>query len=170
MLTIPRERYVGVSVKEDRPVAVGHGQTSSAPSVIAQMLDLLNPQTGERVLDVGCGVGYTSALLKYLVKDGEVIGVDVHADLIERAQRLTPDVKFLVGNALHMDLGSFDVIHVGAACSERAFFELARRLKPGGRIVAPVKRGPYQFLRLGRRSEELRWEDLFPVVFVEMKE
>lgn len=72
---------------EDYPLPIGDDQTISQPSTVAFMLTLLDVQQGMRVLDVGCGSGYTTALLAYLVGDkGEVIGVERMPSLVGFAQ------------------------------------------------------------------------------------
>ncbi|HLR95162.1 MAG TPA: protein-L-isoaspartate O-methyltransferase [Jiangellaceae bacterium] len=67
---------------EDRPIAIGSGQTNSQPSTVAAMLELLEVQPGDRVLDVGAGSGWTTALLAHLVgSEGQVIGVELVPEL-----------------------------------------------------------------------------------------
>src|SRR5690606_26842507 len=67
---------------QDRPLAIGHGQTNSQPSTVAAMLRLLDVRPGARVLDVGSGSGWTTALLAVLVgPEGSVLGVERDPDL-----------------------------------------------------------------------------------------
>jgi protein-L-isoaspartate(D-aspartate) O-methyltransferase len=67
---------------EDRPLPIGRGQTNSQPRTVEAMLRLLEPAAGDRVLDVGAGSGWTTALLAHLVgPDGSVIGVELEPDL-----------------------------------------------------------------------------------------
>jgi protein-L-isoaspartate(D-aspartate) O-methyltransferase len=66
----------------DRPLPIGLGQTNSQPRTVANMLRLLDVQRGQRVLDVGAGSGWTTALLAHLVgPDGEVVGVELEPKL-----------------------------------------------------------------------------------------
>jgi protein-L-isoaspartate(D-aspartate) O-methyltransferase len=66
----------------DQPLPIGHGQTSSQPSTVRRMLELLDVQPGNRVLDVGCGSGWTTALLDELTgPSGSVVGVELEEDL-----------------------------------------------------------------------------------------
>ena len=67
----------------DGPLPIGHGQTNSQPRTVANMLRLLEVRPGQRVLDVGTGSGWTTALLAHLVgPTGEVIGVELEPELV----------------------------------------------------------------------------------------
>lgn len=66
----------------DGPIPIGHGQTNSQPRTVADMLRLLDPRPGDRVLDVGAGSGWTTALLAQLVgPEGSVLGVELDPDI-----------------------------------------------------------------------------------------
>ncbi|MFC8923431.1 protein-L-isoaspartate O-methyltransferase [Cellulosimicrobium sp. NPDC057127] len=131
---------------QDRPLDIGHGQTSSQPSTVAAMLRLLEVTPGARVLDVGSGSGWTTALLAHLVgPDGEVLGLERHADLAgwgaanvaaagvpwAKVERARPGV-------LGRPDGGYDRILVSAA-AERLPRPLVDQLRPGGRMVVPVR-------------------------------
>ena len=67
----------------DGPLGIGHGQTNSQPSTVADMLELLAVEPGQHVLDVGCGSGWTTALLAHLVgPSGRVRGVELEPELV----------------------------------------------------------------------------------------
>lgn len=67
----------------DGPIPIGYGQTNSQPRTVADMLELLDVREGQRVLDVGSGSGWTTALLAHLVGDtGEVLGVEIIPELV----------------------------------------------------------------------------------------
>lgn len=67
----------------DGPLSIGHGQTNSQPRTVDAMLRLLRVEPGQRVLDVGSGSGWTTALLAHLTgSSGEVLGVEIEADLV----------------------------------------------------------------------------------------
>jgi protein-L-isoaspartate(D-aspartate) O-methyltransferase len=67
----------------DGPLSIGHGQTNSQPRTVDAMLRLLRVEPGQRVLDVGSGSGWTTALLAHLTgPSGEVLGVEIEADLV----------------------------------------------------------------------------------------
>lgn len=81
MRAVPRREFLPRSQRplahQDRPLPIGRGQTSSQPTTVAAMLRLLRVPLGARVLDVGSGSGWTTALLAYLVgPQGSVLGIE----------------------------------------------------------------------------------------------
>ena len=83
----PREAFLRAGERaraaHDGPLSIGHGQTNSQPRTVADMLRLLDVRGGQRVLDVGAGSGWTTALLAHLVgPTGEVVGVELEPDLV----------------------------------------------------------------------------------------
>lgn len=82
---LPRELHEHAHV--DAPLAIGEGQTNSQPTTVAIMLDLLGVEPGDKVLDVGAGSGWTTAILANLVgPGGQVIGVERHESLARGAK------------------------------------------------------------------------------------
>jgi protein-L-isoaspartate(D-aspartate) O-methyltransferase len=86
MATVDRRGFLPRRMRsragEDRPLPIGRGQTNSQPRTVANMLRLLELDHGQRVLDVGAGSGWTTALLAHLVgPDGSVVGVELEPDL-----------------------------------------------------------------------------------------
>lgn len=142
---LPRARWA--QADEDRPLDIGHGQTSSQPTTVRNMLRLLQVPVGAAVLDVGSGSGWTTALLARLVgPEGEVLGVERDPALaawgaanVSRAgmgwARVVPATRGALGAPRH---GGWDRILVSAAAAElpRA---LVDQLAPGGRMVVPVR-------------------------------
>lgn len=125
---------------EDRPLPIGFGQTASQPSLMAFMVDQLLLQPTSRVLEVGSGSGYQTAVLAKLC--AEVFAIDVMAALVERAQVALAsygNVRLRVGDgaAGWPEAAPFDGIVVCAATPEVPP-ALARQLAPGGRMVIPV--------------------------------
>jgi protein-L-isoaspartate(D-aspartate) O-methyltransferase len=129
----------------DAAVPIGFGQTNSQPYTVELMLRWLDPQPGDRVLDVGSGSGWTTALLAYLVgESGKVFAVEAIPEL----------VKFGEGNCRRKDIGNvqfysagkqyglpkhapFDRILVSASANTIPG-ELLEQLNDPGRIVIPV--------------------------------
>lgn len=88
MRAVPRERFLpggqAGNAGWDSPLAIGHGQTSSQPTTVLTMLTMLDVREGHRVLDVGSGSGWTTALLAWLCgPSGSVLGVERVPDLVE---------------------------------------------------------------------------------------
>ena len=131
---------------QDRPLPIGKGQTNSQPRTVASMLELLQVPVGARVLDVGAGSGWTTALLGYLVgPEGSVIGVELEESL----------AAWGAGNVATYQLGwvrlypaggglgwpaeaPYDRILVSAS-AQKVPAELVAQLAPGGRMVIPVQ-------------------------------
>ena len=134
----------------DQPLPIGEGQTNSQPAIVRRMLELLDVWPGQRVLDVGAGSGWTTALLAHLVgAAGRVYGVERLPRLVELGRRHleAEEVAFLrsrmsIVAALPGVLGlpdqaPFDRILVSAAA--RALpADLVAQLRPDGVLVAPV--------------------------------
>lgn len=150
----------------DQPLPIGHGQTSSQPSTVAQMLRLLDVPAGARVLDVGAGSGWTTALLAHLVGPaGSVLGVELEPELAEWGAanlaatgqpwaRIVPAHRDLLGRP---EDAPFDRILVSAE-ARRLPQALVDQLADGGRMVAPVARGLDVVERSGGRTTITRVE------------
>lgn len=126
----------------DRPLSIGLGQTTSQPSLIAVMVEALELTGDERVLEVGTGFGYQTALLSHLA--AEVVSVERHAALAEQAsenlRRFGCDnVEVVVSDGTRgwAARAPYDAILVAAATAEVPE-ALAAQLREGGRLVAPI--------------------------------
>lgn len=131
---------------EDRPLPIGLGQTCSQPSTVATMLRLLRVPEGARVLDVGAGSGWTTALLARLVgPSGRVVGVELEPELAARAQLALrgcdlpwADIRVARPGVLGWpEDGPYDRILCSAA-PESLPDELVTQLGDRGRLVMPV--------------------------------
>jgi protein-L-isoaspartate(D-aspartate) O-methyltransferase len=151
MASLDRRAFLPVDqhpyADEDRPLSIGLGQTCSQPSTVAAMLRLLDVPRGSRVLDVGAGSGWTTALLGVLVgPQGSVLGVELEPELAERAAasvaatampwaRVVPAQPGVLG---WPDRDGYDRILCSA--SPRTLpDELVAQLRDGGRLVMPVQ-------------------------------
>jgi protein-L-isoaspartate(D-aspartate) O-methyltransferase len=146
MSKVERHRFVHAELAaeayDNRPLPIGHGQTISQPYIVALMTDLMRPNRGDRVLELGTGSGYQAAVLAELVK--QVYTIEIIEPLGKQAaQRLAElgyrnvQVKVADGYYGWPEHAPFDSIIVTAAASHVPL-PLVRQLKPGGRMVMPV--------------------------------
>jgi protein-L-isoaspartate(D-aspartate) O-methyltransferase len=174
MRSVPRHRFVPEGVREkayqDRPLPIGHRQTISQPYIVAAMTELLDPQPGDKVLEIGTGSGYQAAVLSGLV--AKVYSIEIIPELAEGARVALvaggyANVEVITGDGYAglPDLAPFDGIIVTAA-PEKVPEPLKEQLTLGGRLVIPVG-GWSQDLRVLERTEKgIRDTRLFPVRFV----
>lgn len=149
LAAVDRADFLPAEVRDlaavDRPLPIGHGATNSQPWTVAYMLRLLDAAPGHRVLDVGSGSGWTTALLAWLVGEtGEVVGVDVVPELVAlgrthlggrfRWARIEQAAPGVLG---WPDAAPYDRILVSAD-GARVPPELEAQLAPGGRMVLPA--------------------------------
>ncbi len=106
----------------------------------ANLLELLDPRRGERILDVGCGTGQlTAEIARY---GAQVVGLDNSAEMLADARKNFPELSFVLSDASQFDFPeSFDAVFSNAALhwaknAEGAAASIARALRPGGRFVA----------------------------------
>lgn len=142
---------------DDRPLPIGHDQTCSQPSTVAAMLDLLDVLPGQRVLDVGSGSGWTTALLARLVGPaGRVLGVERVPELVAMGSanlagtdQPWAEIRAAVPGTFGLpDEAPFDRILVSAGIGTLPT-ELVDQLGPSGVLVIPVAG---EMLRLQRRG------------------
>lgn len=134
-----------VEAYEDYPLPIGHDQTISQPTTVAFMLELLDTKEGEKILDVGCGSGWTTALLAAIVGDsGQVIGLEVVEELVDFGRKNLDKYDFAHAKIRHSDGGApqlneapFDKMLVSAAAEEIPD-GFIRQLKDNGIIVIPI--------------------------------
>lgn len=176
MLAVPRHVFLPDDLKaeayEDRPLPVGHGQTISAPHMVAMMTTALQLAEGHKVLEVGTGVGYHAAICKAMVgESGKVVSIEYLPELAELAQanirRAGLDVEVYAGDGIDgwPDEAPYDAILVTCAVP-RIPKSLVDQLKDGGHLIAPVGVTRCE-LQAGRRDgEELALDDLGACLFV----
>lgn len=160
----PREDFLPEAQRDragyNRPINIGYGQTNSQPTTVATMLRLLDVHPGHRVLDVGAGSGWTTAILGELAtEDGSVVGLDIVPELVEITHDVLQarDMPWIsIDLAQQGVLGApaqapFDRILVSAE-PDQLPHELIEQLTPGGVMVITVAG---QMLRVVRRGEDL---------------
>lgn len=148
---VPRHEFVPPELREyaysDQPLPIGHGQTISAPSMIAIMMETLDLRQGQKVLEVGAGSGYNAALLAEVVgKDGRVVSiervpalVDFSRENLRRAGYSNVSVVLGDGTLGYPDEAPWDRILV-TACAPQVPQPLLDQLADGGKIGLPLGR------------------------------
>ena len=159
MRIVPRHEFVPEGLRadayEDHPLPIGEGQTISQPYIVAAMLEHLSLRPTDRVLEVGTGSGYVTALLSVLC--AEVFSVERHAPLAAAAEatlrRLgysNVSLKVADGSLGWSEHAPFDAILVSAAAAEVPV-PLFEQLREGGRMMIPVGSPESQELQLIRK-------------------
>lgn len=159
--TVPRHEFVPESLQQsaygEHPLPIGEDQTISQPYIVAAMIERLALQPEDRVLEIGTGSGYVTALLSLLCAG--VYSVERHANLAAAAQRTLQklgccNVKIRVGDGREgwPEYAPFDAILVSAATSEipPALFA---QLREGGKMILPVGPSFSQELQLIKKVE-----------------
>ena len=172
---VPRHLFVPTGVRhrayEDSALPIGNGQTISQPSIHARYLELLKLKGNEKVLEVGTGSGYQTALLAQLAS--QVFSIERIAPLLDTAREVirklgVRNVSFLLGDGTlgWRQYGPYDAILVGAgAPSVPSTYR--EQLAEGGRILIPIGDREEQTLCMfTRRGDELDEEEIAPVRFV----
>jgi len=156
----------------DYPIPIGYGQTISAPSVVAFMLEELDVKEGGKVLELGTGSGYNAALLSYLAgPKGKVISIDIVPELVEFAKKnlarygKAKNVILLArdGSCGYEEEAPYDRIIITAGMPYIENHPLIKQLKPDGKLIAPVGGRFWQDLILYLRGE---YKKILPVMFV----
>ncbi len=177
---VPREYFVPSDLQsaayEDRPLPIGYGQTISQPYIVAKMTELLGLEPQHRVLEIGTGCGYQTAVLARVA--AQVYSIEVVPPLARMAARTLAALPLEVDNvtlrqgdgyAGWPEEAPFDGIIVTCAPPQVPPL-LVEQLAENGRLVVPVgvEGGPQKLLRLRRRGGEVDEEIVIPVVFVPM--
>ena len=174
MRKVPRELLVrpedGRCAFYDGPLSIGCGQTISQPYIVAYMTELLGLGSGDRVLEIGTGSGYQTAILAELA--AAVYTVEIIPELSGRAQRALAamgyaGIEFRTGDGCDgwPDEAPFDAIVVTAA-PENVPPALKEQLADGGRLVIPVGTSVQYIHRIVRRGDDFEDEGLIGVRFV----
>ena len=167
---LPQYRHLAY---QNTPLPIEAGQTISQPLIVALMTELLDPQPGDVVLEVGTGSGYQAAVLAHLVKHVYSVEIveelaDSAAEVLQRLDYNNVTVRAGDGYAGWPQHAPFDGIIVTAAAGEIPP-PLLQQLKPGGKLVIPVgEEHGYQELLLVEVDEagEISRQSVLPVRFV----
>jgi len=172
-IDIDRARFTPVEYRdhayEDVTIPLGPGSTLSQPSVVAFMLELLQPRPNNSVLEVGSGSGYQTALLGKLVHPhGKVFAVEVQPNIAALTRSNLEPCKFphvscIEGSGVHgiPEHAPFDRIVVGAAATKFPE-DLRAQLGVGGRLVVPVGGETQDVVVMMRLSEQEYDEERYP--------
>ncbi len=177
--SVPRHEFVPRAQRAraygDHPLSIGYGQTISQPYIVAFMTEILNPEPGMKVLEVGTGSGYQAAVLAAI--GVEVYTVEIFQALAEsagqRLQRLGYEnvtVRHADGHYGWNEVAPFDAVIVTAAAGHIPP-ALLEQLKPRGRMVIPVGSvyGVQNLILVEKDAAgDVRTRNLLPVRFVPM--
>jgi len=172
----PRHLFVPEDMRSfayaDSPLDIGYSQTISQPYIVAFMTEAANLTPHSKVLEIGTGSGYQTAILSQLCK--EVYTVEIVRELGEQAKAIFTELGY---NNIHTRIGDgykgwpegapFDVI-IATAAPEELPETLIEQLKEGGKIIVPIGSFIQELMRITRTPDGIIKENLLPVRFVPM--
>ncbi len=141
----------------NKALSIGQGQTISQPLVVAFMMERLQPQPGEKILDIGSGSGWTTALLAHMVGEkGKVFGIEINNELVKFGQKnvskypkLKKRIKIIHGNGREglKKQAPFAKI-LASASAQKIPKEWKKQIKEGGKIVTPIKNSIWEIKKI----------------------
>jgi protein-L-isoaspartate(D-aspartate) O-methyltransferase len=149
------EKY-SMSAYDDQPLPIGEEATISAPHMVAINTELLEPEPGNRIIEVGSGSGYQAAILAEIGE--EVIGIEINEELVEKSRKSLEkagieNVEIHAGSGLDPVEGEFDRILYSCAIPSEKFENAKDRLTENGILVAPVKQNGSQVVKKFKNGE-----------------
>ncbi len=162
---VPRHEFLPTVVKPmaklDNALSIGYGQTNSQPYTVKLMLKWLEPKPGEKIMDVGSGSGWTTALLSHLVgPKGKIYAVEKVPELVEFGRKNCARLE--IKNAEFFKSGltfglpkyaPFDRILVSAS-AQKLPNELIDQLQTGGKMVIPIRNDILEITKTGKDHYE----------------
>jgi protein-L-isoaspartate(D-aspartate) O-methyltransferase len=160
---VPRHNFVPESLKnrayENEPIHLMKRQTISQPSVVSRMTEWLDLKEGQKVLEIGSGSGWQSAILAKIVGNGKIFTVERHSKLASFAKKNLErlgikNVKIILGDGRSglIEESPFDRIMITAACKEVPP-ALLDQLSLGGLLIAPVGENIQSLILLKKTPE-----------------
>ncbi len=176
MIKIPRHEFIPADLRDhaydDNPIPIGMEQTISQPYIVALMTEILNLKQGERVLEVGTGSGYQTAILAEL--GCKLYTIEIVEPLLEKAKELLESLGY---RNIHYSTGDgycgweehspFDAIIVTAA-PDHIPQSLIGQLKVKGRMVIPVGDMSQELILIRKTENGVEMKTVTPVRFVPM--
>ena len=173
MYNIPRHYFVSEALRyssySDTSLPIGFGQTISKPSIVAMMVQSLNLTKTDRVLEIGTGSGYQTAILSGLSQS--VVTLERIHLLSDRAcsvisQLNLKNIKFIKSDDFNSAEGLFDAIIV-AAGAEILPVDLFKKLTPTGKLVIPIfSDSTHKIIRYSKNGDKMIEEFIAEAVFV----
>ena len=176
MEEVPRHEFVPAGLRSraygDHPLPIGHNQTISQPYIVALMTDLLEPEPGDTVLEIGTGSGYQAAVLSKVV--AHVYSIEIVEPLCERARETLEagnygNIEILCGDGYDgwPEHAPFDGVILTAA-PEKVPQPLLDQLAEGGRLVVPEGRYNQDLVVYEKTGGKTNRREVIPVRFVPM--
>jgi len=174
MRTVPRHLFISKEMRSsayrDEPLPIGEGQTISQPYIVAYMTEALHLQMHEKVLEIGTGSGYQTAILSEMVS--EVCTIEMVVSLAEKARKILTELgcknifyRIADGTYGWEEHAPYDAVMVTAAPSKIPE-GLISQLKVGGKMIVPVGDVYQDLILIVREKEGFRKEKILPVRFV----
>jgi protein-L-isoaspartate(D-aspartate) O-methyltransferase len=163
MRAVPRHEFVPerkrAAAYDDTPLPIGEGQTISAPHMVAIMTDLLEPEEGDRVLEVGTGCGYHAAVTAEVVGAGNVYSVEYHDSLARKARETLHqagyrDVSVRAGDGREgwPAHAPYDAAYLTCAAPEFPA-AVVEQVRAGGLVLAPIGERTQTLVRARKRGD-----------------
>lgn len=158
---------------QDSPLPIGNEQTISQPYIVALMTELIQPENGMKILEIGTGSGYQAAVLAEIVD--QVYTLEIIPELGQRAEK---DLRKLGYDNIHLRIADgyngweehapFDAIVVTAAVKDDIPPALIRQLKEGGKMVIPIDAGSrfHELVLVEKMGDSIKKKHVLPVRFV----